>query len=111
MVLCSVRDVARSLAEVRRVLRPGGRYLFTEHTRAPRDWALLNAAQTVAAPLQLALAAGCHLRRDPRPAIAASFGAANVQARSFVLSNTNRGPPWPPHYLLAPHLVGVATKR
>ena len=110
MVLCSVTSVAASLAEVRRVLKPGGRYLFSEHTKAPDGWNLLATAQTVASPLQLALANGCHLRRDPLPDITARFGAAHVRARSFVLGNTGRGPPWPPHFLLAPHVVGVATK-
>jgi len=110
MVLCSVRSVAGALREARRVLKPGGRYVFTEHTRAPRDWTLLNAAQVAANPLQIACAKGCHLRRDPLPEINAVFGSANVNARSFVMSSTNRGPPWPPHFLLAPHLVGYATK-
>lgn len=35
MVLCSVRDVAASLREARRVLRPGGKLLFIEHVAAP----------------------------------------------------------------------------
>ena len=108
MVLCSVQSVRKACEEVKRVLKPGGRYLFTEHTRAPDDWRLLNAAQTVMDPLQNALANGCHLRRDPRPIIERVFGSGNVDARSFVLANTQRGPPWPPHFLLAPHLVGVA---
>ena len=43
-----------------------------------------------------------------RPTIERVFGKSRVDARSFVLSNTQRGPPWPPHFLLAPHLVGVA---
>lgn len=34
LVLCSVRDPARALAEVRRVLRRGGELLFLEHVRA-----------------------------------------------------------------------------
>lgn len=34
LVLCSVDDVAAALAEVKRVLRPGGRFLFIEHTVA-----------------------------------------------------------------------------
>jgi ubiquinone/menaquinone biosynthesis C-methylase UbiE len=34
LVLCSVPDVATALAEVRRVLRPGGRLLFLEHVAA-----------------------------------------------------------------------------
>ncbi|KOG86345.1 methyltransferase type 11, partial [Streptomyces varsoviensis] len=35
LVLCSVRDVERSLAELLRVLRPGGELRFFEHGRAP----------------------------------------------------------------------------
>ena len=38
--MCSVRDMAASLAEVRRVLRPGGRFVFIEHVAAPRGSAL-----------------------------------------------------------------------
>lgn len=110
MVLCSVESVERSLREVHRVLKPGGKFLFTEHTRAPKGWHLLNLAQELIAPIQITMAQGCHLRREPRPEIEAVFGAPNVMARSFVLSNTNRSPPWPPHFLLSPHLVGFATK-
>ena len=52
MVLCTVNDVTRSLVEARRVLKPGGKYLFTEHTKAPEDWTLLNVAQATSDPLQ-----------------------------------------------------------
>lgn len=34
MVLCTVEDPKRSLAEVRRVLRPAGSFLFIEHVRS-----------------------------------------------------------------------------
>jgi SAM-dependent methyltransferase len=35
--LCSIPDPARALAEMRRVLRPGGHYVFIEHGRAPSE--------------------------------------------------------------------------
>ncbi|HSJ22935.1 MAG TPA: class I SAM-dependent methyltransferase [Nocardioidaceae bacterium] len=35
LVLCTAQDPARVLAEVRRVLRPGGRFRFVEHVAAP----------------------------------------------------------------------------
>ena len=34
LVLCGVDDQARAVREIRRVLRPGGRFLFLEHVRA-----------------------------------------------------------------------------
>ena len=112
MVLCSVASVQQSLNEVFRVLKPGGKYLFTEHTKAPDDWHLLGLAQTLTEPMQLQLAEGCHLRRNPKPFVESVFSKENVDAKQFVLSNTGRAPPdWPPHFLLAPHYVGMATKR
>ncbi|MBX6354778.1 MAG: methyltransferase domain-containing protein [Micromonosporaceae bacterium] len=38
IVLCSVADQERVLAEVRRVLRPGGTFVFFEHVAAPGTW-------------------------------------------------------------------------
>ncbi|WP_247828151.1 class I SAM-dependent methyltransferase [Arthrobacter antioxidans] len=42
LVLCTVPDLEQTLNEVRRVLRPGGRFRFVEHVvapaRSPRQW-------------------------------------------------------------------------
>jgi len=35
--LCSIRDAAAALREMRRVLRPGGRYVFIEHGKSDRE--------------------------------------------------------------------------
>ncbi len=60
-VLCSIPDSARALAEVRRVLKPGGRLLFVEHGRAPEPnvvwW------QDCLTPAWKRVGGGCHLNR------------------------------------------------
>ena len=59
--LCSVSDVGRALAELRRVLKPGGLFLFVEHGLSPdksvRTW------QRRLTPVWRCCAGGCHLNR------------------------------------------------
>ncbi len=67
LALCSVADQAAALAEIARVLRPGGTLRFLEHVHAEQP--LLAAAQTVLTPLWRLSVGGCHLNRDTRQAI------------------------------------------
>ncbi|MDT3727414.1 class I SAM-dependent methyltransferase [Streptomyces sp. DSM 41972] len=63
LVLCGVRDVPRALAEVRRVLRPGGEVRFFEH--GPGGGRVMHATQrALDRTLWPPLAGGCHLSRD-----------------------------------------------
>lgn len=59
--LCSIPDAAKSLGEMRRVLKPSGRLLFVEHGLSPeagvRKW------QDRLTPLWKRFAGGCHLNR------------------------------------------------
>lgn len=59
--LCSIADPAGGLAEIRRVLRPGGALLFVEHGRAPE--ARIQRWQDLVTPLWRRCAGGCHLNR------------------------------------------------
>lgn len=60
--LCTIPDPVLALRELRRVLAPGGRLLFSEHGRAPdesvRKW------QTRIQPVWGKFSGGCHLGRD-----------------------------------------------
>jgi SAM-dependent methyltransferase len=60
--LCSIPDVARALAGMRRVLRPEGRLLFLEHgaARDPR----VRRWQERVNPLWKRILGGCHLDRE-----------------------------------------------
>jgi SAM-dependent methyltransferase len=61
LVLCSVPDPRRSLAELRRVLKPGGTLRFFEHVRSADP--VLGRLQDLITPLWAAAGAGCHLNR------------------------------------------------
>ncbi len=60
--LCSIPDPVAALHEVRRVLKPGGQFLFCEHGRSPE--AEVAKWQDRLQPLWMPLAGGCHLDRD-----------------------------------------------
>jgi ubiquinone/menaquinone biosynthesis C-methylase UbiE len=72
--LCSVRSPQAALAEARRVLRPGGQFLFSEHGRAPDP--NIQRWQRRIEPFWTPLAGGCHLTRPV---------AASIRAAGFVV--------------------------
>ncbi|MDE2333805.1 MAG: class I SAM-dependent methyltransferase [Rhodospirillales bacterium] len=68
--LCTVPDAARALAEMRRVLRPGGSLLFVEHGRSPAP-AVARWQDRLDRPWGC-IAGGCHLNRRIDALVAAS---------------------------------------
>jgi len=58
---CSIPQVATALADMRRVLKPGGRLLFVEHGRAPEPGVALW--QDRLNPLWRRISGGCQLNR------------------------------------------------
>lgn len=60
--LCTIADAGAALKEMRRVLKPGGKLLFSEHGLAP-DLPVVR-WQNLITPLWKPFSGGCHLNRD-----------------------------------------------
>jgi len=83
LVLCSVRDPAAALAEMRRVLKPGGRLVFIEHVAATDNVGRLR-WQKLLEPIWKPLMGNCHLTRRTAEAIrTAGFALDEVKRESL----------------------------
>jgi ubiquinone/menaquinone biosynthesis C-methylase UbiE len=102
LVLCSVADPARALAELLRVIRPGGELRFYEHVRATTR-ALARLQRVVDATFWPLLAGGCHTGRDTRAAIEQA-GFRVERRRDFMFRPCSMAFP------AAPHVLGVARR-
>ncbi len=77
--LCSVADPIGALGEIRRVLRPGGAFLFIEHGRAPDDEPGVQRWQERITPLWRRFTGNCHPnRRIDRLLTAAGFAVETL---------------------------------
>ncbi len=99
LVLCTVPDPAASLAEIKRVLKPGGQLLYLEHVRSGRP-DLAKWQDRLESPWRF-LADGCHCNRDT---------VAGINAAGFDLGDVEIGelPKAPP--LVRPLAIGAARK-
>jgi ubiquinone/menaquinone biosynthesis C-methylase UbiE len=101
LVLCSVRDPVQAIAELRRVVRPGGELRFNEHvvSERPLGRALQRAADATIWPT---VSGGCHLGRDTQTALERG-GFRIERVESFVFSVSALDPP-------KTHILGTARR-
>lgn len=100
LVLCSVPDLGRAIAEIHRVLKPGGRFVFLEHVAAEQRPRRLRWQRRVE-PVWKRIAGNCHLTRRTADAIAA--GGFRIEK----LTRESMRKAWP---LVRPTIRGVAAK-
>jgi SAM-dependent methyltransferase len=100
LVLCTAPDPTAALAEIARVLRPGGRLLFLEHVRS-QDPGLARWQDRLERPWRFC-GDGCHCNRDT---------VATIEASPLTVEHVDRGrlPKAPP--LVRPLVRGGAVAR
>ena len=100
LVLCSVTNQAQALAEIHRVLKPGGTLYFIEHVIAP-EGTLLRQLQRVLRPAWQLFADGCRPDRNTSQWLEKA-GFAQVDIEPFTTAF--------PIDLVRPHIMGKAIK-
>lgn len=78
--LCSIADVQQALAEIHRVLKPGGQFCFIEHGLS--DDPKVQVWQNRLNPIQRIVGAGCNLNRDMRQLVQQQFTQVQIEAFS-----------------------------
>ncbi len=102
LVLCSVASAEQTLQEIRRVLKPGGRFVFLEHV-ADLPGTRTRWAQDRIVPIWRFLADGCHPNRELENAIR-SAGFQSCELAAFRLPRELHA------WIVAPHIAGYAIK-
>ncbi len=99
LVLCSVKSPYRVLSEIKRVLKPGGTFIFIEHVKAPEN-TLTAKIQDVFHKGWKWLFEGCDIKRETGKLIKSFFPDSQIKNLKF------NSPFIPVNY----HIIGYAVK-
>lgn len=100
LVLCSVPDPGAALAEMMRLLRPGGRLLVLEHVAAPPR-TLLRGVQRAVRPVWRIPGDGCDPARDTEAALRSAPGLRVASLTRFRV----------PVPVISPHIAAVLVRE
>ena len=109
-VLCSVTDMAASLKEITRVLKPGGKFYYIEHISYDGEqspsWSLM---QRLSEPFWQILSDGCKLTRNPSevmdtlPVTADGYLLKRLQEDTVLVDGV--------YSVMKPHIIGIRKKE
>jgi SAM-dependent methyltransferase len=98
LTLCSVTNPERAVSEIKRVLKPGGIFVFWEHVLSEKDGGLAL-QQQILSPIQTFVADGCHLNRRTGSIIANAGFRGGVDLRYTTMTSVD---------IIGPTVYGVA---
>jgi len=100
LVLCTVNDLQECLQQIKRILKPSGKFVFIEHVKA-KERTLLSLIQNLLHKPWHYCFEGCHTNRDIRPVIE-SAGFSDLQIEDYNL--------YSPIVPIIPQIRGIAIK-
>ncbi|XP_077984811.1 thiol S-methyltransferase TMT1A-like [Glandiceps talaboti] len=103
LVLCSVRSVDRVIKEIRRVLKPGGKFYYMEHVHDWTDKSWTQTIQRIINPVWTIFTDGCSVMKTTWKNIDEG-GFSKVEYKTFMAPLSRVA------FMVSPHVMGYAVK-